>query len=61
MKDLNYGKNYGYAHDHAGNFVEQEFLPEEIKGTSFYSPNDNPSESKFKQRLQALWKNKYRF
>ncbi|NNE14547.1 MAG: replication-associated recombination protein A, partial [Saprospiraceae bacterium] len=46
MKSLNYGKDYGYAHDFENNFVQQEYLPEDISGTTFYEPGDNPSEEK---------------
>ncbi len=59
MKELDYGKNYQYAHDHKSNFVEQEFLPEEISEVSFYNPGNNPSEQKIQQYLMTLWKGKY--
>lgn len=59
MKNLNYGKNYQYAHDFPGNFVAQEFLPQEISGTSFFQPQENPAEAKIRQRLQQQWKEKY--
>ena len=59
MKDLGYGKGYGYAHDHKDNFVEQEFLPEEIAGTSFYQPGNNPRESAMREFLKKRWKDKY--
>ncbi len=59
MKDLGYGKDYKYAHDFEGNFVEQEFLPEEIKGTKFYSPGDNAKENPIRERLKRLWGDKY--
>ena len=59
MKELDYGKNYQYAHDHKSNFVEQEFLPEEISEVSFYNPGNNPSEQKIQQHLMTLWKGKY--
>ncbi|MBR5028573.1 MAG: replication-associated recombination protein A [Bacteroidales bacterium] len=44
MKDLGYHKGYKYAHDYTGNFVEQEFLPDQLQGTRFYDPGDNPRE-----------------
>jgi putative ATPase len=61
MKELNYGKNYKYAHDYDGNFVEANFLPEKIKGKIFYSPQNNPSENKILQRLQKLWSRIYKY
>ncbi|MEX0275770.1 MAG: replication-associated recombination protein A [Flavobacteriaceae bacterium] len=60
MKDLGYGANYKYAHDHSDNFVELEFLPDEIKGTPFYFPGDNPREKALKEFLDHRWKDKYK-
>jgi len=59
MKDLNYGKGYQYAHDHTNNFVNFEFLPEEIKGQKFFATADNPTERKIAERMKSLWKDKY--
>jgi putative ATPase len=59
MKDLGYGKNYEYAHGHEGNFVEQEFLPHEIAGTSIYKPGHNTRESQTEEWLKKLWGEKY--
>ena len=59
MKDLDYGKDYGYAHSHEGNFVDLEFLPEEIKGTKFYNPGKNTTENKIADELLKKWKGKY--
>ncbi|UJF31141.1 replication-associated recombination protein A [Kaistella sp. 97-N-M2] len=59
MKDLDYGKDYGYAHSHAGNFVDLEFLPDEIKGTRFYEPGKNTTENKIAEELKKKWKGKY--
>lgn len=59
MKDLNYGKDYKYAHSYENNFVEQEFLPEEIKNTTFYEPGMNPREQADKETLKKKWKGKY--
>ena len=59
MKDLNYGKDYGYAHSHEGNFIDQEFLPEEIAGTKFYEPGNNSTENKIREELKRKWKDKY--
>lgn len=59
MKDIGYGKGYQYAHDHAGNFVDYEFLPEEIKGTKLFDPGQNLREEEMRKKLKALWKAKY--
>ena len=59
MKSLDYGKNYKYAHSHKDNFVDLEFLPEEIKKQKFYEPSSNSSEDKIRQRMRSFWKEKY--
>ena len=59
MKDLNYGLDYKYPHDYPGNFVEQPYLPEELKGKKFYQPQQNAQEVKILERLKAWWR-KYR-
>lgn len=59
MKDLDYGKGYKYAHDHGGNFADMEFLPDEIKGTRFYDPGQNPREAELRIFLKKLWGKKY--
>jgi putative ATPase len=59
MKDLNYGDNYQYAHDFDQNFALMEFLPESLSGKKFYEPSKNPAEESIRQRLKALWKDKY--
>lgn len=59
MKDLGYHDGYKYAHSYPGNFVEQEFLPEEISGTRLYSPQENPKEMELRRSLKAKWKDKY--
>lgn len=59
MKDLNYGKDYKYAHSYENNFTEQEFLPEELSGTTFYEPGQNAREQADKQSLNKKWKGKY--
>ncbi len=56
MKEIGYGKDYKYAHDFAGNFVEQEYLPKEMKKKQFYFPSENGQEKLFKERLAFLWK-----
>jgi len=59
MKNLDYGKEYKYAHAYEGNFVEQEFMPKEINGKLLYDPGNNPAEYKLREHLKKLWKNKY--
>jgi putative ATPase len=59
MKDEGYGKGYKYAHDYPGNFVVQEFLPEEIRDTKLYDPGNNARENELRSRLKAYWKEKY--
>ena len=59
MKELNYGKDYKYAHDYPGNFVEMEFMPEELKKEVFYRPQANAAEVKILERLKNWWKKKY--
>lgn len=61
MKDLEYGKEYSYAHNYANNFVEQEFLPEEIKGETFYEPGDNDRERQIRKFLKSRWQDKYNY
>lgn len=59
MKDIGYGKDYKYAHQHKDNFVEQEFLPEKIKGTKLFDPGNNPRENNERKQLRERWKGKY--
>ncbi len=59
MKDLGYGKDYGYSHDFEGNFNLQEYLPEELSNTRFYEPGSNPPEDRIRQWLRQRWKEKY--
>lgn len=59
MKELGYGKNYKYPHDFEANFVSQEYLPTQIKNTTFYKPGANPKENSLKAWLRLLWKGKY--
>lgn len=62
MKQLNYGKDYQYSHDHPDNFAEQEFLPEAISGHCFFHPQDNnPNELKMREFLKKRWKQKYKY
>lgn len=57
MKELDYGKNYKYAHDYPGNFVKQQFLPDAIDGTRLWTCCDNPSEMQMQKRQDERWKN----
>jgi putative ATPase len=59
MKELNYGKEYQYSHQYVNNFSNQEFLPDEISGTSFYVPGINARENEMRNYLKNLWKDKY--
>ncbi|MDA9804272.1 replication-associated recombination protein A [Flavobacteriaceae bacterium] len=59
MQELGYGKQYQYAHDYEGNFVKQEFLPEQLKGQQIYNPGKNKKENEFRKYLKGLWKDKY--
>ncbi|MCG8803917.1 replication-associated recombination protein A [Tenacibaculum finnmarkense] len=61
MKDLNYGKDYAYSHNYTGNFVNQEFLPEQIKNTKLYEPGNNARENQFRELLKQRWKDKYKY
>ena len=59
MKELGYGENYQYAHNYEDNFAEAEFLPEEIKNTTLYSPGNNQREQAQREFLKKRWKEKY--
>ena len=61
MKDLDYGKDYKYSHNYDNNFVDQEFLPEEIKNTKLYDPGNNARENSFREFLKKRWKEKYKY
>ncbi|AZB07942.1 replication-associated recombination protein A [Chryseobacterium sp. G0162] len=59
MKDLDYGKEYKYAHSYEGNFVEQDFLPQEIREVKLYEPGNNSTEKKIYEELKKKWGKKY--
>ena len=59
MKELSYGKDYHYAHSYEGNFVEDEYLPEELKGKALYNPGQNQKEQAISDKLRQQWKGKY--
>lgn len=59
MKDLDYGKDYKYAHRFDQNFAEQEYLPDGLSGTRLYEPGNNVRENSFRAFLKQLWNKKY--
>jgi putative ATPase len=59
MKNMDYGKNYEYSHSYEKNFSAQEYLPEEIKGKSFFDPGKNAREEEMRKHLRSLWDKKY--
>jgi putative ATPase len=59
MKELGYGDDYKYAHSYEGNFVESEFLPEDLSGQKLYDPQNNARETEIRERLRNWWKKKY--
>ena len=59
MKNLDYGKNYQYAHSFENNFANMEFLPDEIKNTLLYNPGKNAREEELRKFLKLRWKEKY--
>jgi len=61
MKNIGYGKDYKYAHSFEGNFVDQDFLPDAIKGTKIYDPGNNAREHEAKERLKKLWGERYKY
>lgn len=61
MKDLGYGDGYKYAHNYEGNFADQEYLPDQLAGSKFYEPGNNPAELKTRETLRNRWKEKYNY
>lgn len=59
MKDLGYKKDYLYSHDYPGNFVDQQYLPDQIKNQRLYIPQQNAQEIKIWERLKSWWKNRF--
>ena len=60
MKQLGYGNNYKYAHAYQGNFVKQQFLPDEVSDTRIWHPQANAQEAKLKERMQSLWGDRFK-
>ncbi len=61
MKELGYGKEYQYAHNFTGNFVQQEYMPEALKGKKLYNPGKNAREEELRNYLKRLWGDKYQY
>ena len=61
MKDIGYGSNYKYSHGYEGNFEAQEYLPDEIKGTTLFEPGNNAKEASYRSFLKDKWKDKYNY
>lgn len=59
MKELNYGKDYKYAHNFENNFVNQDYLPDEAKNQKFWEPQNNSQENKIIDHLRKLWKDRF--
>lgn len=59
MKELDYGKDYKYAHDFEDNFVEDNFFPEQLNQKKFWEPQNNATENKIKEWMRKLWKNRF--
>jgi putative ATPase len=56
MKGIGYGKNYKYAHDYDDHFIEQQYLPDELKDKIYYEPTDIGKEANLKKYLEKIWK-----
>lgn len=61
MKSIGYGKEYKYPHDFEENFIDQDYLPEELKDEQFYFPSENGQEKGLKERLKSLWSKKKKY
>ncbi len=59
MKRMGYSRDYKYPHDYAGHFVKEEYLPEKLRGTVFYTPSEEGSEKAILERLKRLWPERY--
>lgn len=61
MKEIGYGNEYKYAHDYEGNFIAQDFLPTDLKGTIFFNPGNNARENEMRKNLRNQWGEWYRY
>jgi len=61
MKNIGYGKEYKYAHSYEGSFIDQDFLPDVLKGRKIYDPGKNARENEARERLKRLWANRYNY
>ena len=61
MKEVGYGDNYKYAHSFDNNFANQEFMPEDLKGSKLYDPGNNTRENSQREFLKERWKDKYEY
>lgn len=61
MEKLDYGKGYKYSHDYEGHFVVQEFLPQKISGTQFWTPQNNAAENRLADQMKHLWGDKKKY
>ncbi len=61
MKDIGYGKEYKYPHDFENHFIQENYLPDELKNTQYYFPTENGQEKSMKERLKNLWKNRKKY
>lgn len=61
MKEIGYGKDYKYAHDFENHFIEENYLPDDLKKKQFYLPTENGQEKKLKDWLKFLWKTKKKY
>ncbi|MDP2189744.1 MAG: replication-associated recombination protein A [Sphingobacteriaceae bacterium] len=61
MKEIGYGKGYQYSHDGPGNFIRQEFLPDDIIGAMLFDPGGNPREKEMREQLKKWWGDKYKY
>ena len=59
MKELGYGKGYKYAHDYENHFVDQQFLPDELKDVRFWYPQENSTEVRMRERMRFLWGSRF--
>jgi len=61
MKNLDYGKGYKYPHDFENSFIDESYMPENLKRNQYYHPTENGQEKKLKDRLKSMWKGKKRY